>query len=78
MRLISGGPTDSLSAPSGGTLLFPSVAIDDAESVSGVRIDGSASSSIVCPNVSKVNFERSVAFLNVLMAYGKEDVEIFF
>ena len=49
-------------------LLLPRVAIDEAERVSGVRIEGSASSNMVCPNVSKVNFDLSEELLSVLMA----------
>lgn len=59
--------TDSRSPLNPGILL-PNVAIDDADRVNGVKIDGSASSSIVCPNVSKVNLDRSAAFRRVLIA----------
>lgn len=62
--------TDSRSALKPG--MVPRVAIDDADKVNGVNIEGSASSNIVCPNVSNVNFDLSAAFRSVFIAWKIE------
>ena len=67
--------TDSLSPLNPGMLLLPRVAMDEADNVKGVRMDGSASRSIVCPNVSNVNLERSAALRRVLIALRKRKID---